>query len=198
LISGNGGAPIITMGTAAASPVIPDLPAGHVAFGLVYLDAGQTTLAAPDLDDDYRVVVPAAAIYTQRLSGDVGSASTTAGNSGLSIPLLANEIWRFDFELFVIGVAGGIKFGFTGPAGYNFRANLDGRGANKDAPLFQYMNAAGLSSAFNTFAGNGPMRISGIVQCSATAGGFAMQFATGVSGTVTVQGHSNVMAHRMT
>lgn len=59
------GTPLVTMGTAAALPDMPAIPAGHVLLGAAYIPAGLTTLTSVHLNAATRVAVPPALTTTR-------------------------------------------------------------------------------------------------------------------------------------
>jgi hypothetical protein len=205
LVTANGATPTITMGTAAASPVLPAVPAGHVVLGRVKLTAGQTTLAVGDLDDAYRVVVPAASSREQALA-EVAfqtTSSTTAGTTGLTVPVLVGEVWRFRANLlFFNSGTGGVKVSVTVPTGAAIRANVIGTGASADAVKYAFIDDAATltTTVFGNFASAlAGIQIEGVVGGQSVAGSITVMFAAAVSGqTVGLLGQSSISGGRVT
>jgi len=111
---------------------------------------------------------------------------TLADCTSMTFPLLANEVWLFQFNvIYEAGTTGDIKFGFTFPASGRIDATSFWLGASDTAQMAGWSGTTTPSSAFN-FAGQGAgtrlfLPISGIFTNSTNAGNLQLQFAQATS-----------------
>lgn len=131
----------------------------------------------------------------------VTNSTTLQNDDALTMAIGANEVWHYQFECFVTGNDGDIKFAITIPAGATMRIGVQSGnfGSGDD---YDVLTTSGAESTkpFDVGADNKcHFVISGIVSNSTTAGNVQLQWAQLTSnGTPTVvQSLSYVKGHRV-
>jgi hypothetical protein len=134
----------------------------------------------------------------------VTSSVTVVDCTTMFLPLLANEVWEFSFNI-VYGAAttGDIKFGFTFPASGRIDATTAWRDNTGAIQLQSWTGTTTPSSAFNVEGLGTANRvfypIRGIFTNSTNAGNLQLQFAQATSdaGASTVYTNSTVWGARL-
>lgn len=117
------------------------------------------------------------------------TSSTTLVNSSIVIPLAANSTYEMEGYIAydgMFGGNGGIKAGFTGPAGYTQDVAFNGPGPSGMAPVEYNGNnvLAGQFQSYGTFGTGGvksTLNPRGWVKTAGTAGNLTFQFAQNIA-----------------
>lgn len=128
----------------------------------------------------------------------VTSSTVLVDCTSLVLPVLANEVWQFDFNIvYDAGSTGDIKFAFTFPASGRIDANAAWLSAGVTATVLAWTGTTtptAAASAFGTTPDRSFLPIRGIFTNSTNAGNLQLQFAQNTSdGTAsTVRANSTV------
>jgi hypothetical protein len=126
----------------------------------------------------------------------VTSSTTLVDCTTMTLPLLANEIWQFTFNvLFDAATAADIKLGFTFPTSGRIDATSFWLGSTDLSQMAAWSGTTTPSTAF-TFAGQAAdvrmlMPISGIFTNSTNAGNLQLQFAQATSNATATRVFAN-------
>ncbi len=135
-----------------------------------------------------------------RLANNATTTSQALGDSGLSFPVIANEVCEFEFTL-RIGSTGtaGMKLALTFPNGATLTAVVRANSNSVTALIADLITASATSGAtIMTIASqNGTATIRGCIVNGVNAGNVSLQFLKVTSGTATIAANSFVTAKRI-
>jgi hypothetical protein len=147
--------------------------------------------------------------YMLMKSGDqsVTASTTLVNDAHLVLPVLANEVWKFELTLIIqSNTTADFKFGWTVPSGTTMSWSdplfssggatqwmRDGSGAGNQAALLTEVSSGSFNTTANVFGWNAL----GFIFTSTTTGNVVFQWAQNVaSGTTTVKRGSCLEARR--
>lgn|GEM_PF-2767591 len=208
VVVNSSGTKSVTAGTAASQPLKPAIPANSVVLAEIYVPALDTTINTNQITDK-RVIVQAALTtaglhLVARATLDEGPISSTVfqPDDVLLAPVLANEVWMFEFYTWWVAGSGSAhpKLRWTFPAGAVSAAmQYIGRNTAGNVVDFQVQTATSpLDPGQAMFATNvnaygfvlGPIRL--LFTNGATAGNFALEWAPNAAVNLTRKANSTL------
>ena len=155
----------------------------------------------PHVRDNFLAMGPH--LIVRKPSDESVTSSTVLQNDDhLLLVVAANEVWRFELQLFwAAATAGDLQWSFTVPAGATFNATTvyPVAAGGSTATLQQMITSGGSSSLETQNTANNLTMFYGLIANGGTAGNLQFQFAQQVSsGTATtVKTHSTLWAVKL-